>query len=386
MIPSHFIWLEALPLTPNGKIDRHALTSLDKISRPQTTLVSLPRNPLEAQLVKIWSDVLGIPSVGIQEDFFAIGGHSLLAVRLMARMEEQFAKNLSLSLLFQNPTIEQLALILGQQNDEQEALLALVPIQPLGDKSPLFCVHPSGGNVVCYRELAQALGEERPFYGLQSVGLSGQLPPHTTVEAMAEFYLTEIQEIQPQGPYFLMGWSLGGLVAYEMAQQLHLVGQSVAFLGLLDTYILSLIPRQSENSPDFWRDLLGKDLELSQTYLKSLSLEEQLPYVIAEAQKVNLLDMGLTPEKARQLLDLHRIDSEAGYNYYPKPYGGCLSVFCAREKMVSRGHIPENHQPSQVWKELAKDRLEVYWVEGNHRTMITDIHIHSLASSLLSCI
>ncbi|MCP3908082.1 MAG: non-ribosomal peptide synthetase, partial [Oceanicoccus sp.] len=236
MVPAIFTVLDKLPLTPNGKIDRNILPAPDTLLTNKYYLA--PRDTIEFRLVQIWENVLDMRPIGIRDNFFELGGHSLLAVRLMAIIEQQLERHLPLTTLFQNTTIEQLATILRKQTDPIP-WSSLVAIQPKGEKPPIFCVHPAGGNVLCYLELAQHMGEDQPFYGLQAFGMEAGQVAYTQVADMAKFYLDEVKALHPHGPYQLAGWSSGGLVAFEMARQLQEQGKPVSLLALLDTAVPS---------------------------------------------------------------------------------------------------------------------------------------------------
>jgi amino acid adenylation domain-containing protein len=221
MLPSGLIFLDALPLTPNGKLDRKGLAAfnLSKLETSENFVNS--QNDIQHQLIQMWEDLLGVEPIGIKDDFFELGGNSLLAMRLFADIEHKFTKKLPLALLLSSPTIETIAAIIQQETVFVNTAKNLVEIQTQGTKPPLFMLHPLGGEVLCYRHLAKYLGLEQPIYGLQPQGLDGKLPPLLRVEDIASQYLQEIRTIQPQGPYFLLGYSFGGVVAYEMSQQLH---------------------------------------------------------------------------------------------------------------------------------------------------------------------
>jgi pimeloyl-ACP methyl ester carboxylesterase len=235
MIPSAFVLLETLPLTPNGKIDRHALPAPDQTRLEQEGTFVAPRDELELQLTQIWEKVLGIKAIGIHDNFFDIGGHSLLAVRLFAQIEKTFGKSLPLATLFQAATVVDLAETIRQEN-WLAPWSSMVTIQEGGLKLPLFYMHAGGGNLLVYRYLALCMGQDQPVYELQPRGLDGKFTPHTRIEDMAAHYLALIRNHQPEGPYFLAGLSTGGLVALEIAQQLHTLGQEIALLALFDTY------------------------------------------------------------------------------------------------------------------------------------------------------
>jgi thioesterase domain-containing protein/acyl carrier protein len=206
-----------------------------------STQFAAPNTEIEKELATVWSEIFGNRQVGIHDNFFALGGHSLLAVKLFAEMEKRLGKNLPLSVLFQAPTISQLADVI-QRTEETVSWSPLVTIQA-GDskKRPLFCVHGAGFNVLIYRDVALNLGSDQPVYGLQARGLDGNQPVHLSFESIAADYIREIQTVQPEGPYMLGGLSNGGNIALEMAQQLRDRGQEVILLALFDTYGLNAI-------------------------------------------------------------------------------------------------------------------------------------------------
>jgi aryl carrier-like protein len=247
MIPSIFE-VQSLPLTPSGKVDRNALKKF-KINTLRSYVA--PRTETEEALTILWAKLLNLERIGIQDNFFELGGDSLLAMQLL--QVSQFEQNLPLSDLFLAPTIEQFAALIENRNpDSNDSPLPwspLVPLQPAGSKPPFFCVHPIFGVVLPYYELALHLGKDQPFYGLQPFGIDGLHPPLTTIEEMADCYIKALHQVQPRGPYYVGGWSFGGLVAFEMAQQLHRSGEQV-FLAIIDT----LAP-VSSNQLSFWDGL-----------------------------------------------------------------------------------------------------------------------------------
>lgn len=205
-------------LLPLSEVEQEQLQQkrLNQISPKAESIYVAPRNSLELQLTQIWMQVLGIQSVGVKDNFFELGGESLLAMNLFTQIEKTFDKTLALSTLLQAPTVELLANILSQEA-KSESWSSLVPIQTSGSKIPFFCIHGQQGNVLNFRELALYLGADQPFYGLQSLGLDGKELPYFRIEDMAAHYINEIQTLQPEGPYFLGGNSMGGIVAFEMS-------------------------------------------------------------------------------------------------------------------------------------------------------------------------
>ena len=234
MIPSRFVMVSALPLNPNGKLDRKALGTMGGEALATGTEYTAPRNALEQQLATIWQTVLRRERVGIQDNFFHLGGHSLLVAQLTAEIDKQLKFKIPIATLFQTPTIESLTRRIVDEN-WAPPWSSLVPLQPQGSKPPLFFVHGWGGDVFVFLELTKHLPPDQPVYGIQAVGLDGKTPRHITIEEMASHYIKEIISFQPTGPIYLGGFSMGGVIAYEVAQQLHRLGRRVALLALLDS-------------------------------------------------------------------------------------------------------------------------------------------------------
>lgn len=229
MVPAAVVAVPELPMTPNGKLDRRALPE------PAGTRASArhvaPRTPAEAQIAALWAEVLGRDGIGVHDDFFELGGHSLLAARLVAAAERRLGARLPLAAMFQAPTVAGLAALL----DNGDTGSLLVPIRH-GDDPPLFVVHPAGGDVMPYRELAMRLPAGRAVIGVRSRAQLGQ-QEHTTLADMAADYAAAVRERQQDGPYHLLGWSLGGTIAVSVAAELESRGGEVAFVGLLDPTI-----------------------------------------------------------------------------------------------------------------------------------------------------
>ena len=234
MIPSVFVFLDTIPLTPNGKVNRRALPVPDNTRQESSSTFVAPQDQLESHLTEIWSQVLGIQPIGVRDNFFDLGGNSLKAVTLFAQIEKQFGKKLPIATLFQSGTVAEIAQII-RSKEWLAFWSSLVPIQPTGSKPPLFYIHPGGGNLLVYRDLAIALGSDQPVYGLQPRGLDGKYAPFNRIEDMAAHYFAQIRKLQPHGPYFLAGLSSGGATAWEIAQLLQAQGQKVALLALFDS-------------------------------------------------------------------------------------------------------------------------------------------------------
>ncbi|HYP02761.1 MAG TPA: thioesterase domain-containing protein [Pyrinomonadaceae bacterium] len=379
--------VEELPLTPNGKVDRRALQAIEiEVERGKESLIE-PRDVVELQLMHIWEELLDVRPVGVRDDFFMLGGHSLLAVRLMARIQTSLGQYLPLASVFQGATIEKLASLLRERSHDNGAP-ALVGIQPRGDGLPFFCVHPGGGNVLCYKELANHLGLERPFYGLQARGLDENQVPHTRIEEMAAYYIGAIRTVQPDGPYLLGGWSMGGVIAYEMAQQLEAQGQQVSLLALMDAKPMQPV---EDDAPfdeitlltNFARDLgLSVDsLKLSADELAGLNSEELLSYVLQRAIVEGIVPQDVQLAQARRLFEVFKINVQAMQSYRPQPSAFALTLLSAAEREDS-----EAPDETMGWGALTSGEVEIHRVPGSHFTIVREPHVRSLAEQLADCI
>ncbi len=394
MVPNAIVVLSAMPLTPNGKVDRRALPAPDTSLSDSISFVP-PRDQVEQQLQRIWSEVLQLSNVGVHDNFFELGGHSLLAVRLMAQTQQHFGKNLPLATLFKSPTIEQLASCL-RSNADSKLWSPLVAIQPNGDKQPFFCVPGVGGNVIYFYELARHLGLDQPFYGFSAKGLDGESEPFYRVEDIASYYIEAMQTLQPRGPYLLGGHSFGGVVAFEMAIQLQKQGHEVALVAIIDTIapIVGNKPNCSDvdeaaNLSDFAsyiEYMFSLNLEVSKETLVSLSAVEQLHYLKEQLIRVNLLppDAGIT--LVRGLVQVYMASLKAHRAYLPK---GVLptriALFRAQDIDEKEGDISELFEvlkePTWGWKEMS-GTVDVHVVPGNHTTMMAIPHVQVLAAQL----
>ena len=383
MLPAVFVKLDALPLTPNGKVDRRALPTPDQ-SRPDLEQVYVgPRDQLEEQLVAMWSNVLQLNSVGILDNFFELGGNSLLAARLFAQIENRLGKHLPLATLFQFPTIEQLVNFL-RDSDVSKPWSSLVAIQPEGSRPPLFCVHAAGANILIYRPLSRHLGNDQPLYALQAQGLDGRTSPLTTVEDMATLYVNEIRAFQPHGPYFLLGASFGGLVIYEMAQQLLAQNEKVALLAMLNTNcpVYPLIKRM--------RCHLGHLMEHGpKRYANEVarSVKRRLTGRIGEENNANNKTDAPDPEIQKLLVNdnldqsLRRtvgaiLSAEERYVPARQKYPGKITLFWARD-------AEQNFEDNRVgWGRLAAGGLDLHVVQGTHTSMREEPQVADLVEKL----
>ncbi|MCX7595059.1 MAG: amino acid adenylation domain-containing protein [Fischerella sp.] len=389
MIPSAFVILETLPLTPNGKVDRKALPAPTSVKQEDSQTFVAPRNQTEYQLTKIWEEVLGVQPIGIQDNFFDLGGHSFLALKLFAKIEAQFGKKLPLAILFQSGTVEALAQILHpkeelatSQGPTSEHWSSLVAINSNGSKPPLFCVHDLAGEVFYYRNLSLHLGSDQPIYGLQSQGLDGKRPPLTRVEDMASYYIQQIRTVQPQGPYFLAGYCFGGLVAFEMAQQLHKQGEKIGILVLLDAFI----PNVTARLP-FWQRIplhFNNVLREGPAYIwqRIQVWYQYLKYKIKHSLLKSHVEENLLPSTPEHLKIID-VNKQAMKEYVVQAYSGQMVLLLTEEsKLYFEQAIGLQCGPLFGWGNFITGGLDVNFIPGLHLTCLKEPHVQVLAEKL----
>ncbi|EYF03728.1 non-ribosomal peptide synthetase [Chondromyces apiculatus] len=373
-LPAAFVPLDALPLTPNGKIDLRALPAPDTAYRHRTEAPTAPRDTLELELVQIWEDLLDVRPIGVHDDFFTLGGHSLLAVRLEARIRQRLDRDVPVSTLFQAPTIDQLARKLRQQAPPLPRS-PLVAVQPRGERTPFFCVHPVGGSVLCYVDLARRLGLDRPFYGLRSPGLHGERAPCEDISEMAALYLEAMRERQPRGPYLLGGWSMGGSIAFEMARMLLAEGEHVALLALIDSHALAPVDLRDGIDDTtlvslFVLDLArqaGASLPSWGAALDGAEPAQRPALVLDHARAAGLIPPDLDPASVDQTLRVFRGNLLAHCRYTPRPAPVRATLFCGSDPSGwSTG------SPDLGWTDLALGGLTLDVLPGDHYALLTD--------------
>ncbi|HYG61231.1 MAG TPA: amino acid adenylation domain-containing protein, partial [Thermoanaerobaculia bacterium] len=375
MVPTAFVILPAFPLTSNGKVDRRALARLEP-ERQAASWVP-PRDLTELRIARLFEELLAAGPVGAGDDFFELGGHSLLAVRLLARLRRELGRDLPLSALFRGSTVERLAAAVRSGEVEGSPLVAL---RTGGALPPLFLVHPVGGNVLCYAELARRLDPGRPVSGLQSMAAGNGHAP--TLESMAISYLSEIRKVQPHGPYSLGGWSMGGAVAFEMARQLSLAGETVAPLVLIDAFA----PRAGGDSQPlaaadllalFGRDLAGltgRSLGLPDT-LPDESAESHLRRVHERGLAAGLFPPDLGADDVVRLFAVFRANLKAMSGYRGGSYGGPLLLLRAGEGVSGAA-------ADLGWGRLATGPLEIVDLPGDHYSILRSPAVDELSSRI----
>jgi thioesterase domain-containing protein/acyl carrier protein len=343
-----------------------------------------PRTEAERKLVEIWQPLLGVERIGVHDNFFELGGHSVLALKLFTQVKQQFGKELLLSTLFHAPTVEQLAALVQQEEAGQLPWSALVPIQPTGSRPPIFCIHGGGGNALNFHLLARHLDPEQPVYGLQSVGLDSKQEPLKRIEDMAAHYLREIRRVQPEGSYFLIGYSMGGVIAFEIAQQLYRAGQKVAMLAMFDTFG----PRYYQPHTFF------DELQRHRLNLSKLSLKGKLIYCLKRLRETgelyklrfrNLMHSFFPSakrleEESLTVRSVWLANQQALAAYVPQVYPGDMILF--RPEKQDWWSMPD---PYLDWPRWIAGDIELLQVPGDHYTMVLEPNIAGVAEQLKVC-
>ncbi|HKR12256.1 MAG TPA: amino acid adenylation domain-containing protein [Pyrinomonadaceae bacterium] len=417
MVPSAVMIIDALPLTAHGKVDLSALPTPQFVSRSGREYIA-PQNGLQQQLVDIWEELFKLHPIGITDDFFELGGHSLMMIMLVARIEERLGKRVAMAALFTDPTIEHLSELIGHGKESLSQSL-IVPMQPEGTSPAFFSPHASGGNLLCYKDLAQHIGPDQPFYGVQPHTPETGLVVHTEIEAMAAEYVQAMRSVQPAGPYFLGGWSMGGVIAFEMARQLQEQGETIGLLALIDAPAPT-----GEQSDHNWAMLLASfalDLGIKSENLRPF-LEKIAPFppmaqlrkVWAEAKALKLIPSDMTLVEFRRIFDIFKINANTMESYRPREYNGKITLFTSEQDVTLDLFIfrdtPSDHggtgeqaltledqgpegryavparDPFKGWRELATEGVDLHVVPGDHFSMLREPHVSALAEQLRQCI
>src|ERR1051325_1196679 len=384
MVPSRFVRVDKIPLNPNGKVDRQALPepSTDRAMLQRECVA--PLDEIEIQLINIWQELLGVSSVGTEDNFFELGGHSLLAVRLFTEVESRFGRKLPLATLFEATTISQLGAIL--RNRTAPSWSSLVAIQSKGSKPPLFCIHGCGAHVFIYRSLVAYLDSDQPVYGLQAQGIDGIQEPFTRIEDMASHYINEIREVDSEGPYYLVGDTLGGLIAFEIAQQLTNQGKEVGLLAMFDTACplpLSFGPRVVSHLRHL-KELGPKHYVLSAGVSVARKLGLKFPEYAAPV-RLNAAEQEFADGVSASDDPVQRTEwgiylaTQVNYEPPNQRLPGRITYFRARDNRYGRG---ENDYRLN-WKRGANE-FEVYDIPGRHDTIREEPFVAGLADRFVS--
>jgi acyl-CoA synthetase (AMP-forming)/AMP-acid ligase II/thioesterase domain-containing protein len=400
-VPRRVLILEEIPKGPTGKPQRIGLAEKLGLTTTEVEPVEVkeclaqPRTATEKALVQIWKQLLRIEQVGVRDDFFQIGGDSVLAAALFAEIQKTLGPNLPMATLLQGATIEHLGQVIDQQASSWPAV---VKLQTAGSGPPFFCVHGVGGEIMDMSLLAQQMAPDQPFYGFQMPGWNGVQRQFNSLEAMAAHYVEELRTAQPEGPYYLGGYSFGGCVAFEMAQQLHAHGERIALLAILDDtpppvrkgkvpwWSPAFLFEFLKNTPNWFRDEFfqpGAVGGFAQVWMKMRRARRRLGALFTK--RVGKFTNIEAMFDSSQLPECFRLTVEANHtlylDYVPKPYPGRVTLFRARTRPLL--HL---HGPDLGWKPLAAGGLEITVIPGNHETILREPYVQVFARRLKACI
>jgi amino acid adenylation domain-containing protein len=392
MVPSVFVTMDRLPMNTSLKVDRNALPVPD-LAGLSAKAYEAPETPKEKLLASIWQELLGVERVGVNDDFFELGGHSLAAVSMMSKIKEATGHKLPLTVLFQHPTLRKLAALLVATNDFTQngiggkpKFTSLIPIREGGGKPALYLVHGGGLHVLFYQDLVKYLDEDQPIYALQAKGLNGGEEPLDRIEDMAAHYIAEMRAQNPSGPYNLAGYSLGGLIAWEMAKQLQGMGQEVPVLALFDA--VAKYEWAGEGNSGKWKKKLKKA-----GYNLSLMVKDPAKAIEYKSHVVKMQWQHITGKLRTAYRNSETNEIEEGYLPYGKQvYEKSLEAYEKYELMPLDVHVDLFKAKEQMfyladpvyygWDKFARQGVTVHEIEGNHLTLFDEIHGREVASAL----
>lgn len=374
MVPSIWMQLESMPLNSNGKIDRNALPAPNDISGEKRNYLA-PESETERILAAIWKDCMAITEFGVDDNFFALGGHSLMAVQILSKIEKQIGKKMPLALFFKYPNIKSLAAFIDHENQEI-VFKSLVAIKPSGSKPPLYIIHGEGLNVLNFSGLAEHMDEERPIFGLQARALNGKDAIEDSIQEIAAFYLSEILLHNPDGPYLIAGYSFGGYVAVEIEKQMQALGKKIQMLIMLDTDAEKteykdwyyLFPRKVKRNFPIFISFLKATLTRPITTIKKQLESNAITKYLHRRNSKAFFQM-IKKIKERHLM--------AFRNYRMEPFNNKVYLFKAK--------ICVHYVDDAVylgWKHFAKEGVELYEVPGDHLSMLVSPNVEYLAQIL----
>jgi len=388
MIPWSFVTMDSLPKTTSGKRDRKLLPEPSPLSFVGDTGFAAPEDSLEKDLCRIWAELLRLETIGVLDNFFDQGGHSLLAIQLLSRVQRELAVVLSLADMFKAPTVRTMAQLVRSKRKGDAAWSPVVTLQALGSRPPLFCAPVGGGSAFFYRTLAATIGLDRPVYGFEPIGMNGVDEPHNTVEAMAAYYIEHLRALQPHGPYYLCGLSFGGMVAFEMARQLVAEGDRIGSLILFDTHAPGYDHARKHKDVDGMRRIVYhlqfKVSSYKEDFLVRPGFSNRVNYVHSRLGKLKrkvkdraagnrLSPYAENPAKLELPEEYERVriaEMKSRQHYRPDQYFG--PVYLLRARLQEPG---VRINPELGWGDFAPD-VRVIETPGTHTSMLEDPCVH----------
>ncbi|QEU90696.1 amino acid adenylation domain-containing protein [Streptomyces kanamyceticus] len=395
MVPDHFAWLPELPLTPSGKRDDGALRTL-RLDRPEASDGQAPRDAYERTLAELLGGLLGVGSVGVHDDIFALGATSLTTMRLVVLIEQRYGVTIPISGFIAAPTVAALAELL-RSGGATLSFDPLVPIRAEGERTPLFLAHPMGGNVLCYVPLARHLPEGQPLFAFQASGGDLGTEPLRSVPDIAASYIEAMRRVRPQGPYVVGGWSFGGFVAFEMARQLRAAGDEVAEVILLDTVALGPAEERQGYTDEallgwfFWELLLlgrGGDSPIEAIPAELTTLDEKFGFIARTATDEGILPADSDGSLVGRLFRVYEANWRATQHYQPEPGADDITLIRASEPLprvlrAMHGAGGTQHtDPANGWHTMTTGHVKVVHVPGDHLSIMEEPHVADVAAAV----
>ncbi|MEU0235892.1 MULTISPECIES: amino acid adenylation domain-containing protein [unclassified Streptomyces] len=399
MVPAHLVWLDRLPMTPSGKRNDAALRRVE-LKTAEAVAPTLPRDAMEQSLAAIFGEMLNLPGIGVHDDFFASGGTSLTAMRLIVTIEKRFGVRMPLTAFVAAPTIAMLA----EKLRSGAAVAAFDPVVPVRTvapgkpgRTPVFLVHPLGGNVLCYVRLARHLPDDQPLYALQAAGGEPGTEPITTMAGLARSYLDAIKRVQPEGPYRIGGWSFGGFVAFEMARELRRTGEA----GLDQLILLDSIAPDPGQRPEvaeqammewfFWELIWvdrGGSAPVDRIPDDLTTDDARLDYIADRAAAVGIVPVATARTAIRRLFEVYKANWNALRDYTPAPEPIDLTLVKATAPLPDvlrpmHGAARTLHEaPANGWATLTSGRVDVVEVPGDHLLLLDEPYVRSVGQAI----
>ncbi|MBC8756868.1 amino acid adenylation domain-containing protein [Kordia sp. YSTF-M3] len=403
MIPGSIVKIDTMPLNENGKIDFKKLLDIENNNTVKENYTT-PKNQIEKGVTEIWEKLLGVEKIGINDDFFDLGGHSLTATKMIALIEREFDFQLPISILFEHPSIKKIADVIRSKNESNEAKI-LVPIHTEGTKTPIFCAPPGGGNVLIYNDLSKELGSEQPLYAFQSSGIDMKSEILESIEEMATLFIKEMQKIDAEGPYTLLGYSFGGKIIYEMALQLIREGFKVNNLIILDALApdkvvkdyKSVLPSSYMKWVLYFKDLYNlklndQNLKMDLSYSDLINKSENAQLKVFHDKLIELGEP-FTFEQIKSFINVYISNSQIKYLPEIKDIPNLSIILFKALKVESAFSIDQLEERKKFfgeivdqddlgWNDFTSTAVKAFDVDCSHIDMIGLPHIAEIAEEI----
>lgn len=368
MVPDDFIAMKSFPLTPNAKIDRKALPKPQHKKAADVAIAERKPTKNEEIVAEIWSNVLGIQNLNLSDDFFESGGHSLLAVKVMVEIEKKTGERLPLATLFNNSTIEKLALQLAA--DKKNEWDTIVPIKTGGTKPPLYLVHGSGLNLLMFKPASLHFSNDQPLYGIQAIGIAKKVDVPDSLEEIAAYHIKELLMVNPEGPYNLAGYSYGGFIAFEIARQLIAMGKKVGLLGMIDTNASALLQPKG-NAARLVKKVTRQFYKVPffvNSFIKYPKESLQYQQLVFKRKFANLKPAETNIKVDAYTLYEQKIRDKYNYltnNYHLQPLDVAITLFRVEKRLYFL-----DDQKYLGWDKIARKGVKIYTTPGDHKTFL----------------